>query len=58
MIAWTYFDPVERQIFASEAGLDEGAWARARGWALWKALITGGPDSDRVVRELLEDPVV
>jgi hypothetical protein len=20
--------------------LDEGTWARARGWALWKALIT------------------
>ena len=58
VIAWTYFDAVERQTFAAEAGLDEGTWARARGWALWKALITGGHDSDRVVRELLEDAVV
>jgi hypothetical protein len=27
--------------------MDAGTWARARGWALWKALITlAGPDAE------------
>ncbi|MGH8775704.1 MAG: aminoglycoside phosphotransferase family protein [Jiangellaceae bacterium] len=40
VIAWTFFDPRERAIFRNAVGLPEDAWARARGWALWKALIT------------------
>jgi aminoglycoside phosphotransferase (APT) family kinase protein len=56
-IAWTFFDAIERRVFAVEAGLDEGAWARARGWALWKALMTGTSESDRVMHEILNDPV-
>ena len=58
VIAWTYFEGDERQIFAAEVGLDAAAWARARGWALWKALITGDPAAEHVVREVLRDPVV
>jgi aminoglycoside phosphotransferase (APT) family kinase protein len=58
VIAWTFFDEIERQVFASGAGLDADTWARARGWALWKALITGDAASDRVVHEILNDPVV
>ena len=57
-IAWTFFDASERQVFASEAGLDAGTWSRARGWALWKALITESAESERVVREVLNDPVL
>lgn len=39
-IAWTLFHGQSRQ--ALQAGLPLGAatWARARGWALWKAVIT------------------
>jgi len=58
VIAWTFFDFRERRVFAARAGLDAGTWSRARGWALWKALITGGDESERVVREILNDPVL
>lgn len=39
-IAWTFFDDTSRRVFKNEINLDEGTWNRARGWALWKALIT------------------
>lgn len=40
VIAWTYLTGREREIFRESAGLSADTWARARGWALWKALIT------------------
>lgn len=40
VIAWTFLAGESRRIFKAELPLDNGAWARARGWALWKALIT------------------
>lgn len=40
VIAWTLFDAASRAAFRSALGLDADAWARGRGWALWKALIT------------------
>jgi len=55
-IAWTYFDASDRHVFASAIEADTGTWARARGWALWKALMTGGAESDRVIGEILRDP--
>jgi aminoglycoside phosphotransferase (APT) family kinase protein len=39
VIAWTMFSGESRQAFRYAVGQDEGAWARARGWALWKALL-------------------
>jgi aminoglycoside phosphotransferase (APT) family kinase protein len=39
-IAWTFFDEESRRTYRTELSLDKGAWARGRGWALWKALIT------------------
>ncbi|CAG9606956.1 aminoglycoside phosphotransferase family protein [Pseudoneobacillus rhizosphaerae] len=39
-IAWTFFDDASRKVFKNELNLDEATWNRARGWALWKALIT------------------
>jgi aminoglycoside phosphotransferase (APT) family kinase protein len=39
-IAWTTFSGRSRETFRSEMGLDDGIWTRARGWALWKALVT------------------
>lgn len=39
-IAWTFFKGASRAAFHSTLALDEDTWARARGWTLWKALIT------------------
>ena len=38
-IAWTFFKDADREAFRARLGLDAGAWARGRGWTLWKALI-------------------
>jgi aminoglycoside phosphotransferase (APT) family kinase protein len=49
-IAWTYFTGDDRRRFRDAAGLDDGTWARARAWTLWKALIMisgiSGTDDD------------
>lgn len=37
-MAWTFFEGISRKVFLKE--LDEETINRARGWALWKALIT------------------
>lgn len=37
--AWTMFDGTSRRRFRSSLPYDDGTWARARGWALWKALV-------------------
>jgi aminoglycoside phosphotransferase (APT) family kinase protein len=53
-IAWTLFDGESRAAFATAVDLDEATWTRARGWALWKALITADdPGSGCVLTELL-----
>ncbi|MCI3134609.1 phosphotransferase [Phenylobacterium aquaticum] len=40
VIAWTFLAGESRAAFRAALPLDAGTWARARGWALWKALIT------------------
>ncbi|WP_392544409.1 phosphotransferase [Oryzobacter telluris] len=41
VLAWTFCrGEEERRVFADAVGLDDETWNRARGWALWKALIT------------------
>ena len=40
VIAWTFLDSASRSIFRSTIELDPATWERARGWAIWKALIT------------------
>jgi aminoglycoside phosphotransferase (APT) family kinase protein len=66
-VAWTLLSGPSRQAFAADLAVDAGAWARGRGWTLWKALITmaghldGAADgveparSRRVVDEVLAD---
>jgi aminoglycoside phosphotransferase (APT) family kinase protein len=39
-IAWTLLSGKSRKVFCSAFPVDGATWARARGWALWKALIT------------------
>ena len=40
VIAWTLFEGESREAFRGVLGTDDASWARGRGWALWKALIT------------------
>lgn len=46
-LAWTLFDGEARKVFRRELG-DDAMWARARGWALWKAAITLVQDASDV----------
>jgi aminoglycoside phosphotransferase (APT) family kinase protein len=39
-VAWTLFSGESREAFRAALPADGATWARARGWALWKALIT------------------
>jgi len=48
-IAWTFFAGESREVFRTRLPVDQGTWARGRGWALWKALIV-------LVRALKDDP--
>jgi aminoglycoside phosphotransferase (APT) family kinase protein len=40
VIAWGMFSGESREAFRRAVGQDEGMWARARGWLLWKCLLT------------------
>jgi aminoglycoside phosphotransferase (APT) family kinase protein len=39
-IAWTLFSGESREAFRAALPVDGATWARGRGWALWKGLIT------------------
>ena len=65
VIAWTFFTGESRTAFHTSMQADAGTWARGRGWALWKALITlaeyqhthaaKAADARRVLEEVLAD---
>jgi aminoglycoside phosphotransferase (APT) family kinase protein len=65
VIAWTFLDPVSRKEFRSAVALDPATWKRARGWAIWKALITlvqlrdtnpmKAKKTRQVIRDVLDD---
>lgn len=65
VLAWTFLRASARPVLREAAGLDADTWARARGWALWKALImlagSAGPgdrsEHERVLATVLADPV-
>lgn len=40
VIAWTLLDGAARKVFEDYLSVDSDTWVRARGWALWKSLIT------------------
>lgn len=51
VIAWTSLDADARDTFRRHLDVDDATWARGRGWALWKALLTlREADHDAVVR--------
>jgi aminoglycoside phosphotransferase (APT) family kinase protein len=39
-IAWTLLSGASRKAFRAALPVDDATWARGRGWALWKGLIT------------------
>ena len=54
-IAWTYFQGAARAAFRDAVALDEATWARARGWAAWKACLQmtqGAIAADAVLSDL------
>ena len=56
VIAWTFFSHQSRKIFKEQLHVDEKTWNRAKGWALWKALITyDDPVSQKVVQILTSE---
>jgi aminoglycoside phosphotransferase (APT) family kinase protein len=64
VIAWTLLSGESRRVFRDSLPFDAPTWARGRGWALWKALITiadpespHAPEARRVLAEVLADPV-
>ena len=65
VMAWTYFTAEERAAFREAVGLSADTWRRARGWALWKELVTmpqlSGSSSEgvrsHVLTQVLADPV-
>jgi aminoglycoside phosphotransferase (APT) family kinase protein len=40
VVAWTLLSGDSREAFRATLSADSATWARGRGWALWKALIT------------------
>lgn len=54
VIAWTFLKQESRDIFKSLVSLDPDTWARARGWALWKALITLASLQDKTCPEAIK----
>jgi aminoglycoside phosphotransferase (APT) family kinase protein len=40
VFAWTFLNDDAAVTFRAALNLDDDTWARAKGWALWKALIT------------------
>jgi aminoglycoside phosphotransferase (APT) family kinase protein len=66
VLAWTELPGPARHAWRRRLDLDLGTWARGRGWALWKALITlvgelsedaptAGRASRRVIAEVIAD---
>jgi aminoglycoside phosphotransferase (APT) family kinase protein len=59
VIAWTLLTGESRRIFRERLPVDDGTWARGRGWALWKALIIlaqeDDPETRHVITEILTD---
>ncbi|MBS2539987.1 aminoglycoside phosphotransferase family protein [Catenulispora sp. NF23] len=65
VIAWVTLTGRAREAFRGAVRQDSATWARARGWALWKALIQFGeairdnpataPTFERVISDVLDD---
>jgi aminoglycoside phosphotransferase (APT) family kinase protein len=63
VIAWTFFSGESRRVFREDVDQDHGTWVRARGWAIWKALIVlaqvidSDPDQAAKLRREIADVI-
>jgi aminoglycoside phosphotransferase (APT) family kinase protein len=61
VIAWTLLSGESREVFRDALSVDSATWARGRGWALWKALITlvdyvgTDPVAEATTRRIIDD---
>ncbi|MFD3559727.1 aminoglycoside phosphotransferase family protein [Streptomyces sp. NPDC058686] len=65
VIAWCTFAGDSREAFRRTVAQDDGTWARARGWALWKSLLVmsqslgtdpeSAASNHRVIDEVIAD---
>jgi len=59
VIAWTFFEGSSREFFLSDlVGLDSQTEQRARGWALWKALILLVGQKDKTSPKALQEKYI
>ncbi len=65
VIAWTLLSGASRTAFRAALAGDDAMWARGRGWALWKALITyddvdpaKAADARRVIDAVLDEAAI
>jgi aminoglycoside phosphotransferase (APT) family kinase protein len=57
-IVWTHLEGSARDAYQRGLALDEGTWARGRGWALWKGLImitNKPPGQAELARHVLDE---
>ncbi|QKV78195.1 aminoglycoside phosphotransferase family protein [Amycolatopsis sp. Hca4] len=58
-VAWTLLTGEGRRAFRERLAVDDGTWARGRGWALWKTLVSAARpdagDAHRVLGEIFAE---
>jgi aminoglycoside phosphotransferase (APT) family kinase protein len=57
-IVWTHLEGEARDAYRQGLAVDEGTWARGRGWALWKGLImltNKPPGQAELARHVLDE---
>jgi aminoglycoside phosphotransferase (APT) family kinase protein len=64
-ITWTFFHGKNRETFRRAISVDDGTWARGRGWTIWKSLIVladqidtdpeGAAENQRIIADLIAE---
>ena len=57
VMAWTFLEGEGREAFRAALNLDNATWARARGWALWKALCHPLPGKEAEARHVIDEVI-
>ena len=58
VLVWTFLSGAARDTYRSRLAVDDGTWARGRGWALWKGLIMSNatpPGQAEFARHVLDE---
>jgi aminoglycoside phosphotransferase (APT) family kinase protein len=58
VIAWTMLDRASAEIFKRAMNLGLATWARARGWALWKAMKTLAKTADKSSNDAMRQRMI